>query len=205
MSIFSTRQDLDLIASLVPNGASVLDIGCGDGTLLRRLRDQKDVKGYGLEIDGEDVSRAVAAGLSVVQGDADTDLSDYPDGAFDIVILSNSIQALRRPDEAISNAVRVGKQAIVTFPNFGHWKVRAHLAFQGTMPRSRALPDTWYETSNIHLCTVKDFVTFAKDQGFAIKAAYGLSGSEAPRAFPPGKGELANLLSEAALFLLSRA
>ncbi|MEM9421544.1 MAG: methionine biosynthesis protein MetW, partial [Pseudomonadota bacterium] len=140
----------------------------------------------------------------VVQGDADTDLTDYPDAAFDIVILSNSIQALRRPDIAINNALRVGREVIVTFPNFGHWRVRTHLAIKGTMPRSRALPDTWFETDNIHLCTIKDFVAFAADQGFGVKAAYGLSSGGTPKAFSPAKDELPNFLSEAALFLLSR-
>lgn len=200
----NSRRDLDLISSLVAQGSSVLDIGCDDGALLQRLRDERAVKGYGLEIDGARVSRAVTAGLSVVQGNADTDLADYPDQAFDTVILSNSVQALRRPDEALANAVRVGRKVIVTFPNFGHWRVRAHLALQGTMPRSRALPDTWYETDNIHLCTIKDFTQFTVEQNVVVAAAYGLSGDEAPRPFQPDRVTWTNLWSEAALFVLSR-
>ena len=114
--------------------------------MLRLLRSERGVDGYGLEIDAGDVSKAVADGLSVVQGDADTDLSDYPDQAFDTVILSNSLQALRAPNDALANAMRVGRRVIVTFPNFGHWRIRAHLAVKGTMPVSRSLPAMWYDT-----------------------------------------------------------
>lgn len=202
--IDAVRQDLSLIASLVPEGSSALDIGCGDGTLLRLLRDERQVKGYGLEIDGGDVSRAVTAGLSVVQGDANTDLSDYPDKAFDTVILSNSVQTLRRPDEAIEEALRVGRRVIVSFPNFGHWRLRLHLAVHGTMPKSRALPSTWYGTENIHLCTIRDFLDFARERGYKVEDAFRLNRNAAPQPLNAHEPGWSNLSAEAALFVLSR-
>ncbi|MEM9988752.1 MAG: methionine biosynthesis protein MetW, partial [Pseudomonadota bacterium] len=135
---------------------------------------------------------------------ANTDLGDYPEQAFDTVILSNSVQALLHPDEALQAALRIGKQAIVSFPNFGHWQLRWHLLTKGTMPQSRSLPATWYNTQNIHLCTIKDFITFAKERNFVIHKAYGLGADEQPRRFDPNQAFRANLFSEAALFILSR-
>lgn len=204
MTAHPLRSDLTLISSLVPKGASVLDIGCGDGDLLAHLRDARDVRGFGLEIDAARVSGAVAQGLSVVQGDADTDLEEYPDDAFDIVILSNSLQALRHPDTAIQSALRIGKKAIVSFPNFGHWRVRAHLLLKGQMPISPALPYSWYQTTNIHLCTVQDFLILAKDLNVVIDQCFGLYSGQGPKAFSPSRPTLPNLSAEAALFVLTR-
>ncbi len=198
------RKDHSLIASLVPEQSSALDIGCGDGELLQVLRETRQVRGYGLEIDGSKVSSAVAAGLSVVQGDADTDLRDYPDQAFGTVILSNSIQTFRRPDQAIEAAVRVGEQVIVSFPNFGHWKLRMHLLFSGTMPRSKTLPARWYATDNIHLCTVKDFLVFTKERGLKITAAFALNRGGRAQSFQADRPGFSNLFAEDALFVLSR-
>ncbi|MBB4658287.1 methionine biosynthesis protein MetW [Parvularcula dongshanensis] len=198
----TTTSRYDVIASLVPHGARVLDVGCGDGTLLRRLAEERGAQGYGLEIDAGAVSAAVAQGLSVVQGDADTDLQDYPDGAFDAVILSNSVQALRDPIFALRQAVRVGKRAVVAFPNFGHWRIRGQLLLSGRMPRSRALPASWYETQNIHLCTVLDFLDLCRDGAFVPEAAYGLSDRRARR-FDPSSPKLSNLRAQEAVFALS--
>ena len=193
-----------LIARLVPEGARVLDVGCGDGALLARLRAERGARGFGLEIDGADVAAAVARGLSVVQGDAETDLQGYPDGSFGAVVLSNSLQALRAPLPALRQAVRVGERAVVSFPNFGHWRVRAALMRTGRMPTSRALPDAWHETQNIHLCTVLDFLDLARAEGLTVDAAYGVNGARA-WAFGPARPALANLRAPEAVFCVRRA
>ena len=190
-----------LIAGLVPEGARVLDVGCGDGVLLARLAAERGARGYGLEIDGADVARAVARGLSVVQGDAEADLQGYPDAGFGAVVLSNSLQALRAPVPALRQAVRVGERAVVSFPNFGHWRVRASLARTGRMPRSRALPQEWHETENIHLCTVLDFLDLCRAEGMAVDAAYGVNGARS-WPFTPERAGAANLRAQEAVFVV---
>ena len=191
-----------LIATLVPEGARVLDVGCGEGTLLAHLAVARGARGYGLEIDGADVARAVARGLSVVQGDADTDLEAYPDAAFEAVILSNSLQALRAPRTALREAVRVGRRAVVAFPNFGHWRVRASLMRTGRMPQSRALPTPWYETENIHLCTVLDFLDLVRAEGWSVLGAHGVN-EDRSWAFDPASPGAANLRAQEAVFCVA--
>src|SRR3981081_4066421 len=151
------RVDLLLVAEMVKPGAKVLDVGCGDGELLSILGEQRGVDGRGIELSREGVNECVAKGLAVIQGDADTDLADYPDDAFDYVILSQTLQATRRPRVVLEHMLRIGRRAIVSFPNFGHWRIRMQLLFRGRMPRTDNLPDTWYDTPNIHFCTIKDF------------------------------------------------
>jgi len=151
------RADFEAIIRLVPQGVRVLDVGCGDGQLLDALRSRKAVDARGVEISRDNVAAAMARGLSVIQGDADSDLREYPTGAFDLVILSQTLQAMRQPAVVLEELLRIGRSAIVSFPNFGHWRVRAALALGGRMPKTKALPVEWYETSNIHLCTVQDF------------------------------------------------
>jgi len=151
------RPDLRLIADLVEPNTRVLDVGCGDGSLLQLLADTKAVDGRGVEVERERVNACVARGLSVIQGDADSDLADYPDGAFDYAILSLTIQATLRPKEVLEQLLRIGRHAIVSFPNFGHWQVRARLLLDGRMPVTANLPEAWYVTPNVHLCTIKDF------------------------------------------------
>ena len=192
------RPDLAAIAAHVPPGARVLDIGCGDGALLAALRDTKQVAGRGIELSSVNVAQAVARGLSVVQGDADTDLGDYPDGAFDFVILSDTLQAMRAPAAVLGELLRIGRHAVVSFPNFGHWRVRASILLGGRMPVTRTLPVAWYETPNIHLCTVDDFRALALQLGLRVEQAHFLSGSHEVRA-------LANLRAERAMFVLRRA
>ena len=202
-----SRLDLTHIAGLIPEGAKVLDVGCGDGTLLALLRDTRGVHARGLELDREGVSASIAKGLSVVQGNAERDLRDYPEDAFDYVILTRTIQAMQRPDLAIQEALRVGKNAIVSFPNFGFWKIRARLAVSGRMPRSRALPMEWYDTFNIHLCTITDFVNLCDHlNNVTIKRAYATAPGKSPKSFPPEGASLsrANLLAEEAIFELSK-
>lgn len=191
------RADLAAVADAVPQGAHVLDIGCGDGQLLAWLRDTKGVEGRGLELDAANVASAVARGLAVMQGDADTDLADYPDAAFDVVILSNTLQAMQRPAAVLDQLVRIGRRAIVSFPNFGHWRVRISLALGGRMPVTRSLPVSWHETPNIHFCTIADFEALAAERGLTIERRAALhSGKPAPL-WP-------NLLADTGVFVLSR-
>ena len=151
------RVDLQLIADMVNPATRALDVGCGDGALLAYLVNFKRVDARGMELSQAGVNACVANGLSVIQGDADADLRDYPDDAFDYVILSQTLQATREPREVLRQMLRVGKRAIVSFPNFAHWQVRLRLVFGGRMPETPSLPFKWYDTPNIHLCTVKDF------------------------------------------------
>src|SRR5215813_12638799 len=151
-----SRVDLLVVADMVQRGARVLDVGCGDGELLRLL-ESRGVDGRGIELSREGVNECVAKGLAVVQGDADTDLEDYPDDAFDYVILSQTLQATRRPRVVLEHMLRIGRHGIVSFPNFGHWRIRLLLLLGGRMPRTDNLPHTWYDTPNIHFCTIKDF------------------------------------------------
>lgn len=162
------RSDLAVIAAHMPEGARMLDVGCGDGDLMAVLRDSKQVDARGIEIDGACVERCVARGLSVVQGDADKDLAFYPDGAFDYAILSQTLQTAARPDHMLSQLLRVGKRAFVSFPNFAHWRVRWALLSTGRMPVTKHLAVSWYETQNIHHMTIRDFEELAQDLEITI-------------------------------------
>lgn len=196
------RSDLKAIAAMVPAGVRVLDVGCGSGDLLAHLRDEKSVDGRGIELDPASVNAALARGLSVIQGDADQDLSGYPAGAFDIAILSQTIQAMHRPKAVLSDLMRVAGATIVSFPNFGHWRVRAALAFHGRMPVTKNLPNHWYDTPNIHLCTVADFTALCGELGATIEEAVAVSASGATRVLRPSSA-LANLKAQTAIFKLS--
>ena len=156
------RADHRLIAEMVEPGSRVLDVGCGDGALLQLLRDEKAVDGRGVELAPERVKACVTRGLSVIQGDADRDLPDYPDKAFDYAILSLTIQATRYPKTVLENLLRIGRHAIVSFPNFGHWRIRTLFLTTGRMPVTPNLPETWYNSVDAHLCTIKDFVDLVK-------------------------------------------
>jgi methionine biosynthesis protein MetW len=198
-----SRVDLLLIAEMVTPGARVLDVGCGDGTLLRLLAEKRGVDGRGIELSQAGVNSCVAQGLSVVQGDADTDLVDYPDLAFDFAILSQTIQATYSPRHVLEQLLRIGKRAVVSFPNFGHWRVRAQLMFGGKMPTTDNLPDRWYDTPNIHLCTIKDFLELCRDVGARVERAVALNayGRKLGVSMPLFAQ---NLFGEQAVFLLSR-
>jgi methionine biosynthesis protein MetW len=194
----SLRPDLAVIAANVAPGSRVLDIGCGDGELMAALRDEKQVDARGLELDAGDVAGAVARGLSVVQGDADTDLADYPDDSFDYAILSQTLQTTRAPDVVLEHLLRIGRHAFVSFPNFAHWRVRASLLWGGRMPVTRLLPVAWYATPNIHHVTVDDFRALLNERGIIVEGAWFLSGDQRTSA------TMANLLAEHAVFLLRR-
>ena len=198
-----TRLDFLLVADMVAPGSRVLDVGCGDGSLLALLRDRKGVDGRGIEISREGVNACLAKGLPVIQGDADTDLADYPDDAFDYVILSQTIQATRQPKIVLEQLLRIGRRAIVSFPNFGHWRIRTELLLTGRMPRTRNLPEPWYTTADAHLCTIKDFVDLVAliDAEVEQAVAFNTSGQR----LPIRKSiSLQNLLGEKAVFLLRK-
>lgn len=197
------RVDLQLIADQIKPGSRVLDVGCGDGTLLAYLRDAKQVDGRGLELSMTRVKAAVRHGLAVIQGDLETDLKNYPADAFDYVILSQTLQATHNPREVLEDLLRLARHAVVSFPNFGYWSVRLALLLNGRMPSTPTLPDTWYSTENIHLCTIKDFVSLVDDLGLEIEAGYALDAAGRKRGFA-ATGRIANLFSEQALFLLGR-
>lgn len=192
------RADLAAIADAVPHGARVLDIGCGDGALLAALRADKGIVGRGIELSGANVAAAVARGLSVVQGDADADLADYPSAAFDVAILSNTLQAMRAPATVLSELVRIADRAVVSFPNFGHWRARLSLVAGGRMPVTATLPVPWYDTPNIHLCTVDDFRALCRALTLSVERAIYLGGE---RRIDP---LAANLRADQAIFVLRR-
>ncbi len=195
------RVDHQLIAEMVSPGSRVLDVGCGDGELLQLLIDTRFVDGRGIEISRERVNTCVARGLSVIQGDADVDLEGYPDRAFDYAILSLTIQATRKPREVLKNLLRIGHRAIVSFPNFGHWRIRTELLATGRMPRTPNLPDTWYESPDAHLCTIKDFADLVGTLDAEVEQATAFN-SRGQRLPIKKSLSLQNLLGEKAVFLL---
>jgi len=158
------KLEFKIIANLIEKNTRVLDVGCGDGTLMEFLKDNNKIDIRGIEISKSNVQKCIGKGLTVIEGDAEKDLSQFPDGSFDFVILSQTLQAFLNPEKVISELLRVGKKAIVTIPNFGYWKVRLHLLTKGTMPITRTLPDEWYNTPNIHMCSIKDFFNFCEDR-----------------------------------------
>jgi methionine biosynthesis protein MetW len=198
-----SRPDFEEIVRLVTPASRVLDVGCGGGELLELLARRRGADGRGIEISPEGVAACLARGLPVMQGDADRDLDYFPAGAFDYVILSQTLQAVARPRRVLTELLRIGERVIVTLPNFGHWRVRLDLMLHGRMPLTRALPEPWWETSNIHLCTMADFTRLCDELGFHIEACAAFSGGKPARAADPKRG-LENLRAESALFVLSR-
>ncbi|TNC15909.1 methionine biosynthesis protein MetW [Methylobacterium terricola] len=199
----SSRIDHLVMLNLVEPGSRVLDVGCGDGSLLALLRDRRGVDGRGIELSRQGVNACLAHGLPVIQGDADTDLAAYPDDAFDYVILSQTIQATRQPKVVLEHLLRIGRHAIVSFPNFGHWRVRSELLLRGRMPVTDTLPDPWYETPNIHHCTIRDFVGLCRLVGARIERASALDASGHPMRFAL-PWWVWNLVGTQGVFLLRR-
>ena len=162
------KNEFKVIANLIEKNTRVLDVGCADGTLMKYLKDNKNIDVRGLEISKDKVQECILKGLTVIEGNAEKDLKQFPEKSFDYVVLSQTLQAFLNPEVVINELLRVGKKAIVTIPNFGYWKIRLHLLTKGTMPITKTLPDEWYNTPNLHMCTIKDFVYFVKSRNFKI-------------------------------------
>ncbi|MCY4031339.1 MAG: methionine biosynthesis protein MetW [Hyphomicrobiales bacterium] len=197
------RTDLMVIADMVAEGARVLDIGCENGDLLHILTRDKNVDGRGMELSQEGVNACVARGLAVIQGDAEFALRDYPDRAFDYVILSQTLQAMSKPADVLEQMLRIGKRAIVSFPNFAYWRVRMYLALRGRMPVTEELSYAWYETPNTHFCTILDFVELSASKGYVIEKAVAFD-DKGRHHFHGELGWRANLFAQNALFLLRK-
>ena len=197
------KQEFKIISDLIDENSHVLDVGCGDGILMEYLVKEKKVNIRGLEISKTKVQNCIAKGLTIIEGNAEEDLKQFPDKSFDYVVLSQTLQAFLNPEKVINELLRIGKQAIVTIPNFGYWKIRLHLLLKGTMPVTRTLPDEWYNTPNIHLCTIKDFVYFSKAKNFKLSKSIALRSNQLSY-IKDGNLNLKNLSSNLGIFLIER-
>lgn len=194
------RTDLKIISSIIEASSRVLDIGSGDGSLLAYLKEEKNVDGRGIEIKQSRVNAALSKGLAVIQGDAEEELSQYPDKSFDYVIITRTLPAARNPVAVLRHILRIGERAIISMPNFGYWKVRMHLLFKGTMPVTKTLDNTWYDTENIHLCTLKDFVSLVRKMSIVIERSYSITNE---KVLPFDADDyLANIFAEDMVFIL---
>ena len=197
------KNEFKVIADLIEKNTRVLDVGCADGTLMEFLRDNKSIDIRGLEISKEKVQKCIEKGLTVIEGNAEKDLKQFPDKSFDYVILSQTLQAFLNPELVISELLRVGKKAIVTIPNFGYWKIRLHLLTKGTMPITKTLPDEWYNTPNLHMCTIKDFVSFVKSKNFKIFKSLALNEKNVSLINNTNL-EIKNLFADLGIFLIEK-
>jgi len=197
------RFEDDVLAGLIDANSRVLDVGCGDGSLLLHLKKIKNVDGRGLEIDQKRVQESVAKGLAVIEGDAEKDLVDYPNASFDFAILNQSLQQFHDPRKVLDELLRVAKKAIITIPNFGYWKVRLNLLFKGTMPVTENLPHTWYNTPNLHMCTIKDFYNLCKLDNIEIVKSISVSSDKVSN-IQKSNLEVKNIISEIGIFLIKK-
>ena len=201
--MMNMKPEFKIISDLIDENSQVLDVGCGDGILMQFLIKEKKVNIRGIEISKTKVQNCIAKGLTIIEGNAEEDLQQFPNKSFDYVILSQTLQAFLNPEKVINELLRIGKQAIVTIPNFGYWKIRLHLLLKGTMPVTRTLPDEWYNTPNIHLCTIKDFVFFSKAKNFKLSKSIALR-NNLPSDIKNSNLDIKNLSSNLGIFLIER-
>tara|TARA_B100001778_G_scaffold309125_1_gene290367 strand:+ start:1092 stop:1691 length:600 start_codon:yes stop_codon:yes gene_type:complete len=197
------KKEFQIISELVKNNSRVLDVGCGDGILMKYLKDNKNVDSRGLEISKEKVQMCIAEGLSVIEGNAEDDLKQFPDLSFEYAILGQTLQAFYKPEKVIDDLLRVSKKAIITIPNFGYWKIRIHLLIKGTMPVNKHLPNEWYNTPNLHMCTIKDFVNFCNKKNINLFRSIALH-EEAVSEINNKNLNVKNLFSELGIFLVEK-
>ena len=197
------KNEFKVIADLIEKDTRVLDVGCADGTLMKFLKDNKNIDIRGLDLSKDKVQECIAKGLTVIEGNAEKDLKQFPEKSFDYVVLSQTLQAFLNPEVVISELLRVGKKAIVTIPNFGYWKVRLHLLTKGTMPITKTLPDEWYNTPNLHMCTIKDFVYFVKSRNFKVFKSLALNDENVSVINNTNLG-IKNLFADLGIFLIEK-
>ena len=195
------KNEFKIIANLLPAQSRVLDVGCGDGALIEALTKQKDIDGRGIELEENKVKQCISKGLSVIQGNAETELGQFPDKAFDFVILSQTLQAFYQPENVLNELLRIGKKAIISIPNFGYWKIRTSLLLFGKMPVTKSLPDSWYNTPNLHMCSIKDFYHFCDKKKIKINKIIGIN-NEKISSINRINLEMKNLFSEVGIFLI---
>jgi methionine biosynthesis protein MetW len=196
------KNEFKIIVNLLPIQSRVLDVGCGDGTLIEALIKQKNIDVRGIELEESKVKQCISKGLSVIQGNAETELSQFPDKAFDFVILSQTLQAFYQPENVLNELLRIGKKVIISIPNFGYWQVRTSLLLFGKMPVTKSLPDTWYNTPNLHMCSIKDFYQFCEEKKIKIDRVIGIN-NEKTSSINRINLEMKNFLSEIGIFLIS--
>ena len=197
------KKEFQIISELIENNKRVLDVGCGDGTLMKHLKDNKNIDTRGLEISKNNVQLCISKSLSVIEGNAERDLQQFPDLSFDYAILSQTLQAFYNPEKVIDDLLRVANKAIVTIPNFGYWKVRLHLRLKGTMPITKNLPDEWYNTPNLHMCTIKDFYNFCSKKNIELYKSIALNGKKTSQINKINLN-IKNLYSELGIFLIQK-
>ena len=196
------KNEFKIIANLLPPQSRVLDVGCGDGTLIEALIKEKNIDARGIELEEDKVKECISKGLSVIEGDAETELSQFPDKAFDFVVLSQTLQAFYQPENVLEQLLRVGGRVIISIPNFGYWQIRASLLFFGKMPITKSLPYTWYNTPNLHMCSIKDFYQFCEKKKIKIDKVVGINGEKISSIYRVNL-EMKNLLSEVGIFVIS--
>ena len=201
MKNLKMKKEFKVIANLLPNNTRVLDVGCGDGSLMNLLVKEKNIEVRGLELEKQNVQECIYKGLPVIQGNAETELYQFPDKSFDYVVLSQTLQAFYNPDKVLKELLRIGKSVVISIPNFGYWKVRTSLLFFGKMPVTKTIPNKWYNTPNLHMCTIKDLFNYCDDQNISIKKVIGIN-KDNTSLINKGNLELKNFFSKLGIFLI---